>query len=145
MSVFTSLVTEICTVPGDPGQTITIRKLAPKHLEAAAKAAQRRARAEMAELQRSEALMAQLAELLAHQAQAPAVAQALADPLHTHDALTVIEHGVIAWSYERERTREAFEDLDEDTQTWLARAVLRLAKPALFQTPAEREGERKND
>lgn len=152
MSVFTSLVTDVLEVPGDPGQTVTIRKLAPKHLDAAAKAAQRQARAELAELRENVALMEQAMQLVEAGARgaggeagpASPVAAALADPMRGYDPITLIEHGVIGWTYDRERTRDVFEDLDEERQDWLARAVLKLAKPALFQTAAEQEEARKN-
>ena len=41
MSIFTFRVTKtLDQIPGAPGETVTIRKLAPRHLDAAAKASQ---------------------------------------------------------------------------------------------------------
>jgi hypothetical protein len=49
-SIFASLVTLRIPMPGDPEQFVTIRKLAPKHLNAAAKAAQMESLAALKEI-----------------------------------------------------------------------------------------------
>jgi hypothetical protein len=131
MSVFTSMVTAVREVPGDPGQQVTIRKLAPRHLAAARKASQLSALANLKEMGGPVFIK----EVQAMRDAAPtAVADATtADPLLLFDAATVIECGVIAWSYPQVVGREAIEDLDDATAEWLAREILRLAKPALFE------------
>jgi hypothetical protein len=140
MSVFTSRVTKEIAIPHDEGQTATIRKLAPRHLEAAAKEAQRQSLADLRDMGGA-AFMRELQSLNTGDTVARA---AVADPLGTFDRLTLLEKGVTGWSYDVPVGREAFEDLDDDTAEFLAREVLRLAKPALFQTEAEAEAARGN-
>ena len=143
MSVFTSLVTKVLEVPGDPGQTITIRKLAPKHLETARTANQ----VKSMDALRAMGGPAFIREIQAMQIESTVVAEAVAaDPRLLFDKVPLMTAGVIAWSYaDRERTTEAFEDLDEATSDWLARELLMLAKPSLFETPADTEVAQKND
>lgn len=140
MSVFTSLVTQVVAIPHDAGQTATIRKLAPKHLEAAAKAAQLRAIEDFRAMGAAQFLK----ELQAVGGEQAATSAAATDPLLKFDRLTLLEHGVTGWTYTQSCTRASFEDLDEETLDCLSRAVLRLAKPSLFETDVEREAARKN-
>ena len=145
MSVFTSLVTTTLEVPTDSGQSITIRKLAPKHLKAASRAAQMESLEDLKAIG-GPAFLRELTALGADEtAQRETVkAAAKADPLMTFDRLTLLEHGVTAWTYERALGPEALEDLDDETREWLAREVLKLARPALFAED-EGEAEQKND
>lgn len=138
MSVFTSMVTDVLEVPQAPGQSVTIRKLAPKHLDAARRAAQDRALAEMKHLQSME--MGDFLDRVLSEAKAPSVV----DPLAAYDRVALMVAGVTAWTFDAPVDRDHVEDLDEDTQDWLARAILRLSKPSLFQTEAEAEADRKN-
>ena len=130
MSVFTSLVTEILPVPGAEGQSVTIRKLAPKHLEEARRASQMRALDDMKRTR--DALPPEmLADMLAkaEKAEKPTTAP---DPLLTHDRVSLMQHGVTAWSFAQPLSPDSFEDLDDDTADWLAGAILRLSKPSLY-------------
>jgi hypothetical protein len=142
MSVFTSKVTRTLNVPHDEGQTITIRKLAPRHLEAAAKEAQRTAMAEFRDMGGA-AFMQELAALKSDKSEADA-APAVADPVGLFDRVTLLSKAVTAWSYEEAIDVDTLAELDEETQAWLAREVLTLAKPALFQSEADAETARKN-
>jgi hypothetical protein len=142
MSVFTSKVTKQLAVPNDAGQTITIRKLAPRHLEAAAKEAQRTAMAEFRDMGGA-AFMQELAALKSDKPEA-AAAPAVADPVGLFDRVTLLAKAITTWSYDAAIDAETLADLDEDTQAWLAREVLLLAKPALFQSEADAETARKN-
>ena len=58
--------------------------------------------------------------------------------------MTLLVKGIKAWTYSEPLTAESFEDLDEETQTALAREVLKLSRPKLFQTAAEAETDQKN-
>ena len=141
MSVFTSLVSEVWDVPGAPGQTVTVRKLAPKHLEAARQAQQVRAYAEM---KRTRELAGDdFIDRVMATATTPKE-DAMPDPLAAYDRITLMTHGVTAWTFDQPISAEAFEDLDDETQDWLARKLLRLARPSLFQSAEDAEAARKN-
>lgn len=140
MSVFTSRVTQTIDIPGDPGQTATIRKLAPKHLEKAAKVHQAQAIEDLRALG-GPAVLKELADLRETN---PDIAAAVSDPLSAFDRTTLLQHGVVAWSYADAPTSESLEDLNDEVQETLARAVLKLAKPGLFLTEAEAAVARKN-
>ena len=130
-NVFTSLIAKVLPVPSDEPHTITIRKLAPKHLDAARKASQARSLGDLREMGGP----AFLKELQAMQTAAPAaVADGIkADPLLVFDRGTLLAHGITAWSYEQELSAASRDDLDETTAEWLAREILTLAKPSLFE------------
>lgn len=129
MSVFTSMVTETIAIPHDPGQSVTIRKLAPKHLDEAQQVNQKQS----IEMLRDLGGAAFLSELngLSKESVAGAVQ---ADPLMLFHRPTLIHRAVIASTYDRDLSRlDVAEDLDDETQDVIARAVLRLARPALFE------------
>lgn len=67
------------------------------------------------------------------------------DPLSGFDRLTLVKTGVSAWTYPQAVTAEAIDDLVDEALEQLATAVLKLTKPALFQTDEERAEARKND
>lgn len=140
MSVFTSRVTKTIPIPHDDGATVTIRKLAPRHLDQAAKEAQR----ESLEQLKAMGGPAFMKELQALGGDKTVQAATKADPLLLFDAVTLLEKGVTGWSYDAPIARESVEDLDDATLTYLAREILKLAKPALFQTEDEAEAARKN-
>lgn len=145
MSIFTSFVSQVLEVPGANGHTITIRKLAPKALERARAVSREQGAAEL-RLQRESLGGDEFKALQAEIAQAVAAGTVkAADPLQLYDRGVLIAEGVTAWSFpELEPTPAAFEQIEEDVQDWLARAILRLAKPSLFQTAEEQEAARKN-
>ena len=130
MSVFTSLVTKVLNVPHDPGQTVTIRKLAPKHLDVAKRASFRQTIETMREVGAS--LIKEIQGLSSETVQAAAKN----DPLMVFDRVELIAAAVTGWTYDVPLEREHFENLDEETQDWLAREVLRLTRPALFDGEA---------
>lgn len=140
MSIFTSLVTQMVPIPHDEGQSVTIRKLAPKQLNAAAMAAQIKSVEQLAQMQKAGA-----ADLLqAVQQVTPEAAQqaAAVDPVLLYDPIALITSGVVASTYDCDlRSVEIAEDLDEETQLLLARAILKLSRPQLF---ADAEEARKN-
>jgi len=75
-----------------------------------------------------------------------------ADPLIGFNRLAVVRAGLVAWSYkvpvvaqaEHDGGADAVADLDDERLEWAATEIMRLTKPALFQTPADAETERKN-
>ena len=143
MSVFTSLVTETIAVPGmPPGQTVTVRKLAPRALAEAARVQQMAAVVEARRMQ--EAMGAEMFETVSRVKSSEIKALREADPVSLYDRVSLMSAGVVSWTLERVVGIEAFEDLDDDTQDWLATAILRLSKPALFRSEAEQETDQKN-
>ena len=139
MSVFTSRNT--CTIPiaGEPGATATIRQLAPRHLEMAAKEQQRRTLRDFREMGGSETMR----EIQGIQPADIAKAKST-DPLIGFDRETLILKGVTAWTLDEPLTPESAADLTDDTQEQLARAILQFTKPSLFETIAEQEVAQKN-
>jgi len=61
-----------------------------------------------------------------------------ADPATTYDRGTVIQAGLVSWSYEDEVTPENIDGLDQATADWLFREIIAFSGPRT-------EEERKND
>lgn len=137
MSIFTSHVTE--TVALANAQSVVIRKLAPKHLELARKANLHASMRDLRDMG-GPAFMKEIQSALSD----PTMAKAVADPMNLYDRQILIEKGIVSWSFDEPVTPETVADVEEDVQERIARAVLRLAKPSLFQTKEEVEAERKN-
>lgn len=142
-SVFTSQITETIPIPHDPGHTITIRKLNPRQIHRALIAQQARVMDDVTELGGFEKVQSMIAGLSTEER------KAAADPLVPYDQVALIVRGVTAWTYRNGEvpvpiTLETAEDLDDETAEFIARAVLKLAKPKLFQTPEEVEAAEKN-
>ena len=132
MSVFTSLCTEtVSTVDG----TITIRKLPPQALAAAQKANLLRSVNEL----KTMGGPAFLKELQALGGDAAVKAAVSDDPLLLFDTLVLLERGITAWTLPMAKSDEAIADLDDETQTLVATAILRLSKPSLFGAPGLRK------
>jgi len=139
-------------VPTDPGQTVTFRKLTGLEVEHAQSEhlkgiiAGRSARGWSQAFQR----------VLAKGATDADAAAAIADPLVGYDRLSIVRAGLVDWSYPLPvqaqsitRTGDSFvsavdyvADLDDETLEWLAREILKLTKPGLFQTQDEAEAAR---
>lgn len=146
MSIFASRTTQTIELPFDPPHTVTIRKLAGRHLEAAHR----------------EYLFQTIENVKrmggpAFQRELTAVVQAVdpedrpteggptaPNPLAGVDVLELLVRGVVAWSYSEPISREMLEDLDDDAAEFIARAILRLTKPSLFETAEEAEASAKN-
>jgi len=138
-SIFTNRVVVTKDVPHDAPNTVTFRKLAPRHLEAAAKESQRQSINDV-----KEAGGAKLVGEITREFKDPEKAKELAesvkrDPLLTYDRVTLIEKAVTGWSYEPEPVKANFEELDEETQQWLATEILKLSKPSAYETEADRK------
>lgn len=138
-SPFTSLCTMVLAVPGTDDQSVTIRMLAPEHLEQAAKAQQRKVLHELREMGGASVLK-EFQEL----ATGPSAMPGASDPLLLYDRVTLLEKGIIAWTYAPEITRAVCADLNDETAGFLAREILKFSKPSLFLTAAEAEAAQKN-
>lgn len=157
--MFASLTQATVQIPFDPPHTITVRKLTGKEIEQAQAAnvknaaagilgrdwnerVKRRMRQGIDEL-RLKALTPE--ELAARENEAAAVE--LEHPLNGFDRHTIIKAGLVAWSYDtgkgeaaiKAARAKAIEDLDDEGADFVALEILRLTKPALFQTAEERE------
>jgi hypothetical protein len=147
---FASLtVSDPIPLPFDEGQTITIRALSGKEIEAAqvehmkSMVGGRSARGWSAAFQRIIAGVATQAE----------AAQALADPLAGYDRTTLVRAGLLGWSYPqplrppltRGEHVDAINDLKDEPLEFIAREILRLTKPGLFQTADEADEEKKSE
>lgn len=146
MSVFTSHVTKRVEIPHDAGAFVVLRKLAPKHLDAAAKSNQRQSLDDLNALG-GPAILKAIREMESD-AKKPieeiAKAAVKSDPLTSFDRIVLMQKGITSWSYDAPLTVESFEDLDDETAAFLAGEVLKLAKPSLYQTKAEAEADQKN-
>lgn len=135
-SIFASLTTATVPVPFDPGQTITVRKLTGREFDAAQDAH----RASIAS-GRSRSWSVTFRRMLEKGASDPDVVKAIADPLTGFDRFEVVAAGLLAWTYPQPvtgATRKAtLEDLDDEAVDFIATEILKLTKPALFQTQEE--------
>jgi hypothetical protein len=144
-SLFAFRVTKEITFPDLPGHTFTIRKLAPRHLEAASKAAQHRAIGEVKEL--GVGFIKELRSLSEEKVKE----ETKKDPLLTYDRITLIDKGLQGWETpdveypaDEKARMEAIEEIDDEIQVALAREILKLSKPKLFEAQEEQEAAAKN-
>jgi hypothetical protein len=146
-SPFASLtVSEPIPLPFDEGQTIRVRALSGQELEAAQTAhmkslvAGRSARGWSGAFQRIIAGIGTPAD----------AEQALADPLAGYDRTVIVRGGLFEWSYPQSLTPvtvkhdgkpdqivDAIADLKDEPLEFIARTILKLTKPTLFQTQEE--------
>lgn len=145
MSIFASRTQQTVPIPFDEPHTVTIRKLAGRHLQAAREASQAAAVAAVARMGGA----AFQRELQAAGGNDPAAVVALvaaqqADPLNGLDRYVVLAKGIVAWTYVDEAgaplpvSAAAIDDLDEQAADFLARAIVALS-------PTADEASRKND
>jgi hypothetical protein len=138
-SIFTHRVVVTRDVPHDPTQSVTFRKLAPRLLEAAAKEAQRQS-IEDVTAAGGPKLVGEIQREFASDKKKDEIAEAVTrDPLLTYDRVTLLEKAVQSWTYPEPATRESFLEIDETTLQWLATEILRLSKPSLYETEADRK------
>ena len=107
----------------DPSVTVTIKRLGFLAKRAAQKASQRTAMADLREMGGPKFLE----ELRALKTEDAAPEAAPADPLLTHDLLTVLIGGVVAFSDKRDVTKDTLGDLDEADAEAIGRAILALS------------------
>lgn len=139
MSIFTHRVVVTRDVPHDPGQSVTFRKLAPRHLEAASKEAQRQSIQDVKEAGGPKLVGEIQREFADPEKKKELEAATTKDPLLTYDRVTLLEKSVKEWSYPEPADRTSFEELDEETLQWLSTEILKLSKPSLYETEADRK------
>ena len=141
MNPFASRTTETIDLPFDPPHTATIRKLAGRHLE---KAKQENQFASVDALRRMGGVKFQQEIAALGDQSKEAIAKFQADPMNEYDLYVLLRYGVIAWSYSDPVTPEQLDDLVDDAVQFLAAKILRLSKPALFQSAEEYQAAQKN-
>jgi hypothetical protein len=127
VSIFASETERTIPFDLDPPHTITIRKLRGGEDERA-KAAGISVKVRTL-VKKFEALRGMLNTAIVEDLKAD-----VADPLVAYDRASVITGGLVAWTYHdgAPPTPEQIADLDDDAMDWIARAILRLSKPAAF-------------
>lgn len=144
MSIFASRKTITLDMPADPGQTVTIQALSGEKFRRAGEEAQVAAMENFRRLGGAE-MRREVASLQSAAASAGvSVAEFVEDPVSNFDRAFVLKAGVKAWTYDLEVTDATLADLSEEASEFLAREILRLTKPALFQTAEQRETVQKN-
>ena len=142
MKPFTSSITETIQMPHDPGGFVVIRKLAPRHLDAAQKESQRKS----LQAFRDMGGVAVFKEIQDIKTDDKKKDEKAADPLLGYDQISLLQSAIVSWSYEEDpKNVDVLDDIDEDTRDLLARAILTLSRPRLFQTETEAETDTKND
>ncbi len=142
MSIFSSRTTKTLEIPFDAPHTVTIQKLKGRHMGGAHDAYMQEFIGGLKKMGTPEERKG-LESLVATAVEADPDA-APDDPMAGFDRYYVLEHGIVAWSYEHAVTAEAIDDLDDDAGEFIALAILRLSKPSLFKSQNEAEAERKN-
>lgn len=144
MSMFTSKVTEAIALPS--GLTATIAKLTPRALHEAQKAQQKRSMADLLEMGGAEfqKTLNELQAVAKPKDEGDETPAPTPDPMQGYDRETLVLKGVKSWSDEAPITAETVADLDEEHLDGLARAVLKLSRPALFQTTEQAAAAEKN-
>lgn len=142
MSIFTNQIEKTLPVPNDPDHAITIRKLPRRHLEKAAREAQRQHLEGLQEIggpRQIAELQEALEKLDPPKPEQPVSDEPKRDPLTAYDRQTLLQAAIVRWTYDVPVTPETIQEIDEDTEEWLAREVLRLSRPSLFETEADRK------
>lgn len=137
-----ALVSSICqktTIPHEPTEHMVLRKLSWRQLEKAAEIRSEKSATRMKNLG-GDVLTALNTANGADGAEEMKKAQA--DPLNTYDRGTLLEFGIASWSYPTDCTKEAKENLDDETADWAAREIVKLSKPE--KTAEQQEADRKN-
>ena len=130
MGIFASKTTATVGLPMDVPQTVTIRKLTGKEIEAAQVAHRGSILTDNAK-----AWGGAFRRMLEKGANDPEVLKALADPLTGYDRFVVLKAGLVGWSYGEKVDPAQVNDLDDESVDFIATEILRLTKPALFVAP----------
>lgn len=122
-----SRLTTTLPIPGEDGQSVTIRKLSKRASDEAQEAKLRYF-----------ATVKDLASAVSTAPPDPAQAAAVlaANPYVMYDQPTVLRHCVTAWTYSAAPTPDEIDDLDVDTATWLFNECMKFS----VRGPEEGEG-----
>lgn len=145
MSIFASRAQKVLEIPFDPPHTVTIQKLAGRHLGQAALENQL-ASIDTFRKMGGAAFQKELTAITAASAGEAAAPKPAAtpDPLAGFDKAIVMLYGIKAWDYEEPVNEATLADLTEEAADFFTREILRFTKPSLFMTEAEAEADTKN-
>lgn len=124
-SPFANAVTKTIPFPGSEVDTVTIKKLSWRSLEAAEAENQRKGIALAKEIGPG-GLLAELNGQGGEQAVRDKVAS---NPMLKYDRSTLLEKGIVGWTISQKPTPEEIAELDEDTAKWLATEIYELSRP----------------
>lgn len=145
--MLTSGITDTLEIPHEPGETITIRKLAWKALDAAKKARRKDTFSDVKEMGAD--VLAALPSRCSkgcgeekHKGKCPPVedrvdTDAAKDPTGEYDQDMILHSGITDWSYDKACNAANIDDLDEPTAKWAFEEIIK------FNT-APTEDEQKN-
>jgi hypothetical protein len=141
--MFASRSTKTIPVPFDPPHEVTIQQLPGRHLERASQENYIEAQAYVTRLGGAE-FRKQLQEVEKDSGDVKAeIVKAKADPLNGYHKPTLIKFGLKSWTYDDPITEAAIADLTDEGEDFIARAILKLTKPSLFQTVEEAKATQK--
>lgn len=142
MLMFASRVQKTLPFPTDPSHSVVIQKLPRRHFIAAEKAQKATFFTDIKQ-QFGDNWQEEIKNFKTGD-QPKAVQDAAKDPLLQFDVEVLLRFGVKSWTIEDPPlSEEALADLDTDTAEYIAREVLRLSAPKLFE--AVEGEEQKND
>ena len=141
MSIFASRTQKTIDLTFDPPHAVTIQKLTGRHIGKA----EREHQAASVEMLKRFGGAAFQREMSALGDVAEAVTERQKDPLNSYDVPTLLLHGIVGWTYDEQVTPETLADLTAEASDFIARAILRLTKPALFHTSEELEDAQKKE
>lgn len=139
--MLTRNITATRDIPGEPGQTMTLRQLSWRHLAEAQEAKavgglrQFRGLADvLTAIQSSNRTDTQQSADL----QAKAAEQQAADPTAQYDIAIVLHYGIVGWSYPDKLNADSIDSLDAATAKWAATEIITMGKPAPEEELEER-------
>jgi hypothetical protein len=150
MGIFASQDKKTLPLPFDPPHTVTIRRLTGREFDQAQEAT-------MLAIHRGVRVRGfsdHLRRVIVGAGSDADARKVVADPLLGFDRLVVATAGITGWSYRdddgqnakpKKVTNASVADLDDDALEFIATEILRMTKPALFETVEEAEAARKND
>lgn len=132
--MFASRNTRVLEIPGESGETATIRRLSWKQLREARESVERKALLQLKEMGGA----AVLRELRAGESATPPAEPAAADPFLQYDPEILLKHGITALSGVQRITADVLADLEAVPAAWLARQIFE------FSTSERTEEQAKN-
>lgn len=127
--MLTKNITTTLPIPGEPGQTMTLRQLGWRQL---AEAEEMRSATVLRNLKNMGGeLLRDLQNINREQVDAEAAAETTVDPLAKYDQATILKAGIANWSYPEKLNAENIDSLDTNTARWAALQIVELGAPPL--------------
>lgn len=156
MSIFASQNVRTIELPFAAPHTVTISKLPGRHLDKAEKESMFTSARNFRLLGGAE-FSKELAAINEDKKKDEQLAKVASDPLNGYDVDTLLYHGIKSWTFDMPLERvlvaetnergdkvmvsriPAIDDMDSESREFVAREILRLSIPSLFQTKDEAE------